>query len=325
MKRSLPLALVLQAMALTQQAHAEPATAVDQLLEQDHRLASLAQGMLGANARLCRQAMPLTGFVLHSRDQYAAGTVEALFANGPLTIALILPGSPAERAGLRQGDALAAIGERRTATLRPEGGAPLRDTAMDALAEHWPGSGPLVLSIVRDGTERQVSLQPDAGCRALVEIRTRNSLAARSDGRVIQLDWGLASTATDDEMAVILAHELAHLVLEHRRRLSEAGVVKGFFGELGRNQRLNRQVEVEADRLSVHLLANAGLDPRIAPAFWRGALARRAAGGLRISATYPSPEARAVLIEREIADYLGEVTAPSTPWHLLARRDRPFD
>ena len=77
--------------------------------------------------------------------------------------------------------------------------------------------------------------------------------------------------------------------------------------------------------MAVHLLANAGYDPAIAPSFWRTSLGRRAGGGLLRSSTYPSPEARAALIEREIADYLGGGAGPSFPGHLLSRRDAPFD
>jgi hypothetical protein len=320
--------LALLSMASVQQVAAQTQSATGELVAQDARLARVAERLLAGNAWLCRQTMPLAGLVFHSRDQYSAEAAKGLFANGPVEIALVLPGSPAERAGLRAGDALAAIGAIRTTDLRREGEAPLRDAVFDTLAAAWPGptegAGPLPLSIFRDGAERQVLLEPAAGCRALVEIRTRDSLTARSDGRVIQLDYGLVAAAADDELAVIFAHELAHSVLEHRRRLEAAGVAKGFFGEFGRNQRLNRQVEVEADRLSIHLLANAGYDPQLAPTFWRGRLAKRAAGGLNLSTTYPSNETRAELLEREIADYLPTRAGPTLPGHLLARRDMPF-
>jgi hypothetical protein len=311
-------------MALEQQVAAAPPEAVSGLLAQDARLAVVAEKLLTGNARLCRDTMPITGIVMHSRDQYSADAARDLFTNGDLEAALVLPGSPAERAGLRQGDGLAAIGAVRTADLPTIGGAPLRDAAFDALSGEWPGAGALVLTIARAGAEQRMALEPAVGCRALVEIRTRDSLTARSDGRVIQLDYGLAAAAADEELAVIFGHELAHLVLEHRRRLDAAGVKKGFFGEFGRNQRLNRQVEVEADRLTIHLLANAGYDPQIAPAFWRSNLARRAAGTLTLSTTYPTTEARAVLLEREIADFLPTRAGPTFPGHLLSRRDRPL-
>ena len=293
------------------------------LVEQDARLATIAERMLGANRDLCRQHMPLTGIVLHSRDQYGAAVAGNAFANGRIAVAAVVPGSKAA-ALLAPGDAIAAIGPTWTDTLVADGEAPLRDSAFELLARQ-PDGAPLELMVVHDGREQAMTLDIPSGCRALVEIRATSGLNARSDGRVIQINYGLAAQATDEELAVVFAHEMGHLVLEHRRRLSSAGVEKGFFGEFGRNQQLNRQVEVEADRIAAHLLANAGYDPAIAPKFWRSSLGRRAGGGLLRSSTYPSAEARAQLIEREITEYIGAGPAPTWPGHLLARRDTPFE
>jgi len=309
-------------MALWQQVAAQPADAVGELLAQDVRLARVADRLLAANGALCRQWMPVAGMVFHSSDQYSVEDARGRFVNGSIEVAFVLPGSPAAAAGIQPGDGILTIGDTPTSALRAEGEAPLRDAAFDAVARAWPGEGPLALALMRGAEERRVSLSPQKGCKALTEIRTRDSLSARSDGRVIQLDYGLVAAASEEDLAVIFAHELAHVVLEHRGRLDAAGVEKGFFGEFGRNQRLNRQVEVEADRLTVHLLANAGFDPQSAPTFWEGALARRAASGLNL--TYPSNSARKVLIEREIADYLPTRSGPTFPGHLLARRDQPF-
>ena len=311
-------------MAFGQQVAAEEMGALEQLVGQDVRLAAIADRLLAANRGFCRQVMPLTGMVLHSRDQYSAKVAGDAFANGPVAVAAIVPGSPADRADVRPGDGLAAIDVRRTAGIAAIGDAPLRDTVLAVLAEEADNPA-LGLTLVRDGRNFDVTVEAPAGCRALVEIKAADSLEARSDGRVIQIDYGLAAAASDAELAVVFAHELAHLVLEHRRRLEAAGVEKGFFGEFGKNQRLNRQVEVEADRMAVHLLANAGYDPAIAPSFWRTSLGRRAGGGLLRSSTYPSPEARAELAEREIAEFLTGRTGSSYPAHLLSLRDTPFN
>jgi hypothetical protein len=214
-----------------------------------------------------------------------------------------------------------AIGDRPTAAMTRVDKAPLRDTAFAALADQSV-ERPLALALTRDGQQRLLSLNVPSGCRALVEIRAADGLNARTDGRVIQVNYGLAAAANDNELAVVFAHEMGHLVLEHRRRLEAAGVKKGFFGEFGKNRRLNRQVEVEADLISAHLLANAGYDPEIAPAFWRSRLGRRAGGGLFRSGTYPSPEARASQIEQEIAAHIRSGAGVA---HLLALRDAPFD
>jgi hypothetical protein len=310
-------------MAFGQQLAAQPNEAMSALVVQDVRLATIAERVLAANRDLCRQHMPLTGLVLHSRDQYRPSIVGDAFDNGRVAVAALVPGSAAS-AEVFPDDGIVAIGGARLDALVAEGEAPLRDSAFALLAEQ-PGDAPLDLSVVRDGHERRLTIEVPSGCRALVEIRSVSGLNARSDGRVIQINYGLAAEASDDELAVIFAHEMGHLVLEHRRRLSSAGVEKGFFGEFGRNQRLNRQVEVEADRIAAHLLANAGYDPAIAPRFWRSNLGGRASGGLLRSSTYPSAEARAQLIEREIAGYIGAGAAPTWPGHLLARRDTPFE
>lgn len=317
------VAIVFAAMAIAQQAQAQSADPLASLLVQDSRLASVAERLLGANAHLCRATMPLTGLVLHSRDQYRDGSAEPAFANGRIAISTVVAGSPSAVAGIVPGDGLVAIAGHSTDDLRREGEAPLRDSAFDLLADQQPGE-PLSIVISRAGNRQTLSLQVRPGCRALVEIRAESAPRARSDGRVIQINYGLAAAASDEQLAVIFAHELGHVVLEHRRRLSTAGVEKGFFGEFGRNQQLNRQVEIEADLVSVHLLANAGYDPAIAPAFWRTSLGGEVSGGILHSRTYPSADARARLLEREIRDYLGGGIAPTYPGHLLARRDEPF-
>jgi hypothetical protein len=324
MKIPVRSAIVLAAIAFAQQSAAESTNSVAALVAQDARLAAVADRMLAANDHLCRQHMPVTGMVLHSSDQYRAGIAGEAFANGPIAIETVVPGSAAALAGVEAGDGLAAIGGAPTSALAKQDEAPLRDSAYAAIAA-LAGQSELEIAVNRDGQQRTVRLLAPEGCRALVEILSKNEIGARSDGRVIQINYGLAVDAADNELAVVFAHEMGHLVLEHRRRLEAAGVEKGFFGEFGKNRRLNRQVELEADRIAVHLLANAGYNPAIAPAFWRTKLGRRAGGGLFRSSTYPSPQARAELAEREIADYLPGGHGPSYPAHLLALRDEPFD
>lgn len=309
------LALAFSALVFGAPVAAQSQGGMDALVSQDMRLASLAERMMRANDALCRQHMPLTGLIIHTRDQYRSDPGTA-FVNGPVAVEAVLPGSPSA-AEVRSGDGLAAIGSVRTADLRAEAPAPLRDVVFRTLADS-PPDRPVMLTISRDGMPRTVSFNAPPGCRELVEIRAGNGKNARSDGRVIQIDYGLASAASDEQLAVIFAHELGHAVLEHRRRLEAAGVSKGFFGEFGKNGKLNRQAEIEADRISVHLLANAGYDPRIAPAFWRSPLGRRVGNGL--SFVYPSAEARAKLLDGEIAQHLDAAGLAD----LLAQRDRPF-
>ncbi|VVT15310.1 M48 family metallopeptidase [Erythrobacter sp. EC-HK427] len=291
--------------------------------QQDVRLARIAEQLLGGNAALCTSLMPLTGLILHSVDQYRDGEVRAQFRDGNIAIAAIVPHSPAERAGLRRGEALVAIGDVSLDALpAPESGN-LREAAFDILAAQ-PTDAPVALRLRTDGVERTVMLPAPAGCRSLVEILVSDGPRARSDGRVIQIQFDFARELSDEQLAVVLAHELAHTVLEHRRRKQAAGIDNGALAEVGRNQRANREAEVEADRLSIHLLANAGFDPLSVPAFWRSDIGQRLGGGIFNSFVYPSNEARAVLVDEEIALYLPQRRGPSWPGHLLELRERGF-
>jgi predicted Zn-dependent protease len=94
---------------------------------------------------------------------------------------------------------------------------------------------------------------------------------------------------TDDELAAVMGHEIAHALREHaRERISRQmgtqmaiGVAGALFGigELGQNLgamvadvTLNlpnsRLHETEADRIGVELAARAGYDPRAAISLW---------------------------------------------------------
>src|SRR5687767_15471667 len=107
----LPLALAVVAFA--QPVVAQTATPLDTLLRQDVRLAAVAERLLAANRELCRTHMPLTGMVLHSRDQYRPEVAGNAFANGTIAVAAVLPGSPAAAAGVAASDGIAAIGATR--------------------------------------------------------------------------------------------------------------------------------------------------------------------------------------------------------------------
>lgn len=279
--------------------------------------------MLVSNARLCRETMPVPGIVLHSADQYGE-EAEPLFANGPVAIAQVIPGSAADRAGLEAGDAVLAINGTWIDTLVPEGDGNLREAAFFLLAD-VASEDSVSLELQRAHERTTVVVDAPRGCRSLVEILVAEGPNARSDGRVIQLQFDFARTLSDEQVAALLAHELAHTVLEHRRRKVEAGIDNAsLFRQLGRNQRVNRQAEVEADRLSVHLLANAGYDPLIAARFWRSPEGIEAGGGALPSFIYPTQEARADLIEKEVARYLPLRRGPTWPGHLVDLRDRSF-
>lgn len=117
---------------------------------------------------------------------------------------------------------------------------------------------------------------------------------------------------TDDELAAVMGHEIAHALREHVREqvsLQYAAQIPGLIlaavtgsqilGQLGDMVSdvtlalpRSREAEMEADQMGVELAARAGFDPRAAITLWQkmGKL-----GGSRppeFMSTHPSPETR---------------------------------
>ncbi|MFZ3114913.1 MAG: M48 family metallopeptidase [Syntrophales bacterium] len=141
-------------------------------------------------------------------------------------------------------------------------------------------------------------------------------------GGKIMVFKGLISKlkATDDELAAVMGHEIAHALREHgRERMSEAYVQQiGMFGlaalvgatakdeqkaaatmeiaslvtTIGLTLPHSREQEREADRMGLELAARAGYDPQAAVSLWRKMTAAGGATQPEFLSTHPSGESR---------------------------------
>ena len=137
-------------------------------------------------------------------------------------------------------------------------------------------------------------------------------------GLVIQLK------ATDDELAQVLGHEIAHALANHSaEKMSVAmattvGVVavgvaadrKGLAltgaalaAALAVQRPNSRAAESEADRIGIELAAKAGYDPRAAITLWQKMAQVGGKGPPEFFSTHPSPENR----EKKLAGYVPEM------------------
>lgn len=290
----------------------------------DTRMATIGWRLQTANAALCRSLQPATGLQLHAIDQYAGeAEADARRAFGflsPVQVQAVAPGSPAALAGVLPDDGLVAVnGEPAPRPVQTDKAVSVTRDAAQALLDRQPPAAPLRLTLSRGGEERTVTLPATPGCRSAFEVLLGPGLKASSDGRIVQVGVRFFETLPDDKVAAVVAHELAHTVLEHRRRLEAAGAKWGLLAELGRNARLFRRTEDDADRLSVHLLRNAGYDPHAAVRFWRED-GGKIDGGLFRGASHGSAKARAAAIAREIEALPPPGVAPA----VLATRDQPL-
>lgn len=129
---------------------------------------------------------------------------------------------------------------------------------------------------------------------------------------------------TDDELAQVIAHEIAHALSGHSQEKMSMAVAGDLVGSAvilaaaGRGAIINadgvqsllqltltlpnsRQAEVEADIIGIKLAAAAGYNPQAAVALWRKMSAANAKQPLTLLSTHPDPDDRATAMAEEAA------------------------
>lgn len=238
--------------------------ALAQLQADDTRLQSLGWRLAAANAPYCGDAAPSIGLLVQDMDAFAdpQRMRRAAGISGDFMVEAVAAGSPAQAAGLLPGDELMAIGGIDLSALpwdekaRWRRGVALRDAIGAALARSraldiaWRG---------KDGQAHRASVTGTPICPVTWELRPQGKQALSDGPRVVIGRDHPAWAYGDAELAAMMAHELAHVVLHHRAWLDAHG----------HRQRNVRLTEREADRLMPWILANAGFDPQAAVRFMR--------------------------------------------------------
>ncbi|MBI3093705.1 MAG: M48 family metallopeptidase [Rhodocyclales bacterium] len=124
---------------------------------------------------------------------------------------------------------------------------------------------------------------------------------------------------TDDEVAMVMGHEIAHALREHaRERIAKSQLTQlgaSLLGELvggGRysgafqiggnllSLKFSRDDESEADVVGLDLAARAGFDPRAAVSLWQKMAAANSRAPLEFLSTHPAGDNRIKDIEQQL-------------------------
>ncbi len=234
---------------------------------EDARVAAIAFRIKTANLPLCARHGYDIGAVVHTLDAYALPLRSSAAASFGLrsepAISAVVLGGPADLAGLRSGDRLVtADGEAfPTASAQPprDGTYATTRAALD-LIDRAAADGRLRLAIRRGDQPMAIDIAAAPSCAGRVQVMPSREMNSWADDHYATITTAMSRyAAKDEDLALIVGHELAHLFLGHQELLHRRPARPG----------LVLQSERDADYLGLYLAARAGFDISRAVDFWR--------------------------------------------------------
>ncbi len=262
-----------------------------ELRGKDARIQRLGHALAVANAPYCENTRPSLGLMLHDIAAYEQtdSLRAALGLSEDIAVQAVVPGGPAD-AVLSADTGIAAIeGQPTAAATFDKTRKWLRMTSLNALIDERLDDDGRVSFTLADG--RTVEIEGVPACASRFEIGAIGKRAAADGSRVVIGEKFPGLAYADAELSAVIAHELAHNILAHRKLLDDRG----------RKRKLVRATEREADRLAPWLLANAGYDPAAVTRFMQAWGPDHSGGWLLRKRTHDGWDERAEMIAAEVA------------------------
>ena len=226
----------------------------------------------------------------------------------------VIPGSAADKAGIRSGDTIRYIGDWSL----PVGQNAVRQSLEQLQVQTQTGKA-VRLDIVRNGRGQSLLVTPDKSCAYPVVLGDGDEVNAYADGKQVVIQRGMMRFATSDtELALVISHEIAHNSMSHvRSKMTNYALgtvvdlaaqillgipTQGLFGKLAGNA-YSQDFESEADYVGLYIMAQSGGDIDNAPQFWRR-MATLSPNAIKSShlASHPATPERFVALEETVKE-----------------------
>jgi len=303
-------------MPLPQVTRAE-VRALQTLVALQDRLYRVAAPLLVNNTELCKNnARNLLGFTAKNKYSYSADFIEAahdaLGLDEQLKVRDILAGSGAAQNGIQSGDTLLAVDD----VFLPEGHNAERQAAA-LLAPLVNDRSSVTLRLRRNQNNLSLTIPLTRACAFNLKLGNVDQVNAYSDGHQIMVTRGMMDFAqTDEELAYVLAREIAHNTLGHWRKQRMSATMNGIIDNLARLhpdmstmvglagvKPMPQELDAAADTLALYLVARANAGIEHAPAFWQRLAVQYPATALdSYTAIHPKTTYRLAAITKTIAD-----------------------
>ena len=248
--------------------------------------------ILTANAELCPKTRAAIGVKTHSLKSYSKrlrSTVgRVLGADESPRIFHIADGSPAALAGFKRGD-----------IILNDAGEPAKLNSKNwdtLLADN-------TVTVRRGNEDVAINVIATTVCDYHLRLSGSGVINAYADGRNITVTSGMMEfTKSDEELALIIGHELGHNTMAHIRK-----ILSNYIFSLG-GTRFTRPFESEADYVGLYYMVRAGYSPEGVEAFWQR-LATTAPKGISRAKTHPTFPDRYLRIQAARTEILAKQSA----------------
>lgn len=282
------------------------------------RIQNVSYRVLTANAGLCEKTGAKFGLSFLALDSIPEEirqiARERMGIERRITLMAVVPGSPGEKAGLRPGDVVTGF----AGTPLPAGEQGVKKMSR-LLGRATPGRAVRIV-VIREGEKKNFTVVPVKGCAYPVYLADRNDNNAFTDGRRIVIHRGMLPLArSDEELALVVGHELAHITNGHLNKQA-ANQVAGTFGGLALDLAVaavgvntggaftraggkigraaySQDFEREADYVGMYYVARAGYETAGVESFWRK-MADTSAESISFAGTHPSSAERFLMIRQ---------------------------
>lgn len=234
--------------------------------------------------------------------------------NDEVQAVYVIPGSAADKAGIRSGDKVRYIGDWSL----PVGQNAVQQSLEQLQVQTQTGKA-VRLDIQRNNRGQSLLITPDRSCAYPVLLGDGDEVNAYADGKQVVIQRGMMRFATSDtELALVISHEIAHNSMSHMRskmtnyalgtvldlaaQLLLGIPTQGLFGKLGGNA-YSQDFESEADYVGLYIMAQSGGDIDKAPQFWRR-MATLSPNAIKSShmASHPATPERFVALEETVLE-----------------------
>ena len=297
---------------------------LDDYLINYNKLQNVASRIVTSGTDMCTDKIgAFYGFDYWNQDSFNAAMKAPAKAKYNVSekfkILNVTPQSPAEKGELKAGDTLVSI-DNWLVPLGKESAKQVKDK----LALSGKTFSPVQIVVNRDSVEKTVSITPVKACDFSVDLAPDDVKNAYADGKNIVVYKGMMDFfKTDEEIALVVSHELAHNSMKHMDAKQKNATVGGFFGLLldvaaatagvntnGDFTRLGAGLagnaysvafEQEADYVGLYFMKKANYNIDHAAEFWRR-MAVSNSQAITMKTSHPTTPERFVAIESTVKE-----------------------